>query len=71
VGRNLQLFAPRQYLTGIDFPLPGTQSRMDFIVNIALSTQQNNFELACRTCSERPLRIPWRDAIRLAAGVLL
>jgi hypothetical protein len=32
--------APRQYLTGIDFPLRGTQSGMDFIVNVALSGEQ-------------------------------
>jgi hypothetical protein len=40
VGRNLRLSAPRQYLTGIDFPLRGTQSGMNFIVNVALSGEQ-------------------------------
>ncbi len=40
VGRNLRLCTPRQYPTGIDFPLHGTQSRMTYIVNDALSGEQ-------------------------------
>ena len=40
MGRNLRLSASRQYLTGIDFPLLGTQSRMSYIVNVTLSGEQ-------------------------------
>jgi hypothetical protein len=40
MGRNLQLSAPRQYLTGIDFPLRESHSGITYIVNDALSGEQ-------------------------------